>query len=466
MVAFINNRFMLQNKTAETLYHKYAEDMPIFDYHSHLKANDILSNRNFLNLAEVWLKNDHYKWRLLRAVGVDEKNITGDGDDYENFLLWAEIVEKCIGNPIYHWTHLELKNYFGIEEMLTRETAPMIWERCSRMLSEEKFRTVSLFRKSKVTGFCTTDDPVDSLQNHAELGMDRELGFQVLPTFRPDKALNLDQEDFGDWLIKLEKTSGIKIEVLEDFEEALKNRCGFFKQRGCLSADHSIEVVDFTVQDIKLAKAAFAKARENKDISKLEKMAYQTEIMLFLGRMYHEMNLVMQLHLGAARNLRYSMEPDSGFDSMGDPISVRLLAPLFSRLVASGQLPKTIIFSSNPTDNKKLISLANCFNGGGVPGKLQTGSAWWFADHRDGIEEQLRAISNQGMLSTYVGMTADSRSLLSMSRHDYFRRILCNLLGKWVEDREIPSNEVLLGGLVQDICYNNAIRYFEFKEIH
>lgn len=469
-MALIHDGFLLENSAAEALYKTYAENAPIFDYHSHLRAEDLFHNGKYGNITRLWLESDHYKWRMLRIAGVEEKYITGDADDYDKFLCWSEVVGKAIGNPIYHWTHLELRRYFGIEELLNKKTAPAIWERCNQKLREEAFRPAPLLEKTNVKGVCTIDDPADDLTYHAELEQNKEIGFRVLPTFRPDRAFQIGSDHFLSWLEQLEKAAGMSIENLEDFEAALERRCRYFKQAGCLSADQAVENPDFTLHDRSLAEAAFQKARAGGEIDSRERAAYRTEIMTSLGKMYHELGLVMQLHLGCARNINDAMfrkiGADSGFDTMGEPISIGMLAPLFNKLFSSKQLPKTILFSSNGSDHQKLTAFSNCFQEAGIAGRVQTGAAWWFLDHKDGIESYLKSFSRQGMLAVFAGMLTDSRSVLSMSRHEYFRRILCSLLGNWVEKGEIPNDNALLGEIIQDICYHNAVKFFHFKEKH
>lgn len=467
-MTLIHDGFLLENKTAETLYGRYASDLPIFDYHCHLKAADIAENGRYPNMTRVWLECDHYKWRLMRAAGAEEKYITGDGDDYEKFLIWANVVGKAVGNPLYHWTHLELKRYFGVDEILNEKTAPSIWERCNELLAEEAFRTASLLEKAKVRGLCTIDDPADDLKSYGELEKDGKIRFRVLPVFRPDPVFRIGSAGFSDWIGRLERISGIKLAGLEDLEKALKNRCRYFVRFGCLTADQSMEQPDFTVNDRAAAKRAFLKAMDGRDTDEREKAAFCSEIMLFLGSLYHDLGLVMQLHLGAVRNINEAMfsrvGPDSGFDCMGEPLQVRRLTPLFSRLDVMNKLPKTIIFSSNGADFDKLCAFSGCFPGEGVRGKVQAGAAWWFLDHKEGMEDQLKAFCRQGLLSAFAGMLTDSRCILSMSRHEYFRRILCNLLGKWAESGVIHGDMDLLGEIIEDVCYRNAVRYFKFAE--
>lgn len=468
-MSLIHDDFMLKNEWSRLLYHKYGADMPIFDYHSHLEPEELLKNANYSNLTEIWLKQDHYKWRLMRAAGIPEQSITGSEDDYKKFLAWSGVIEKCIGNPIYHWTHLELYRYFGIREILNPKTAPLIWEQTCSLLKEKDYRPASLLKRARVQGICTTDDPTNALDLHQRIRQEEEWEVQVIPTFRPDRAFSLRGKEYQNWLEKLERISGITIESYDCLEEALTHRFLHFRQAGCLSGDQSITVPDFFCRDRRIAVSAFEKLRGGNEISYQESLAYQTELMLFLAALYHDHNMVMQLHFGAARNvsnlLFERLGPDCGGDTMGDPVDIHRIAPLFRILESWGKLPRTILFSSNPNDYEKLAAFANCFSSDGIPGKIQLGAAWWFGDHKDGIESQLKIIARQSVLPCFVGMLTDSRSILSQSRHDYFRRILCNLLGSWAEAGEIPMDEELLGGFVRDISYRNAAEFFNFKEL-
>ena len=467
-MAFIHDNFLLENNTAAELYHGYAADLPIFDYHCHLNATEILKNGNYPNIARVWLDHDHYKWRLMRAAGIEEKYVTGDGDDYEKFLAWAEVLGTAVGNPLYHWTHLELRRYFGIDEPLNKRTAPSIWERCNERLAEEAFRAAALLERANVIGLCTIDDPADDLKSNEELEKRPDIRFRVLPTFRPDKVFQIGSPGFPEWIGRLERASGKRIERLEDLEEALENRCRYFIRFGCLTADQCIEQPDFTVNDRAAAEEAFRKAMACEEIGEREKTAFRSEVMQFLGGLYYDLGLVMQLHLGTIRNVNGKMYrmlgPDSGFDALGEPLSIRRLMPLLDRLSSMGRLPKTILFSANQADFEMLCAFAGCFPEEGVKGRVQVGAAWWFSDHKEGIECQLKAFCRQGLLSVFAGMLTDSRSLLSMSRHEYFRRILCNLLGKWAESGEIHQDKELLGEIIKDVCYGNTVRHFNFRE--
>lgn len=464
MKTFIKDDFMLNNPTAAVLYHSFAEQMPIFDYHCHLNPQDILENRQFGDLAELWLAGDHYKWRLMRANGLDEKYITGDADNYQKFLMWAQTVPKCIGNPIYHWTHLELKRYFGIDELLTPESAPAIWKACNEKLAQKDFYTRGLIERFNVKTICTTDDPADSLSAHKALKEDKSFDVKVLPTFRPDKAIHIENDGFIDWISKLASTSNTVIDCFDSLKVALEKRAEYFKSIGCKVADHSFGSPDFIVGTECEAEAAFAKTLEGKSLTLREIGVYQKQLTLFLGRLYNKYGFVMQLHFGVIRNINsrmYNLKgADIGCDSVGTGISADSLAALLDALEITGELPKTVVYSLDENDNAKIASVIGCFQNGYCAGKIQLGAAWWFNDHRDGMLSQMKILGDIGLLSSFIGMLTDSRSFLSYTRHEYFRRILCSLIGEWAENGEIPMNFELLGNLIKDICYNNAVSYF------
>lgn len=467
MKAFIHDDFILNSKTAERLYHKFAENAPIFDYHCHLDPKEILEDKRYNTITEIWLGGDHYKWRLMRANGVEEKYITGNADPYEKFLKWAETVPKAIGNPIYHWTHLELKRYFGIDELLSPKTARQIWDACNKKLAEKDFSARSLIIKSNVKGICTTDDPVDDLKSHLELAKDKSFPVKVLPTFRPDRALGVESEDFAEYISRLSSVSGVNITSFDELVSALRIRAEFFKSAGCKVSDHGFGSPDFTVMDITAAKTALKKALAGEKPTAYEADAYKTQLMLELGRMYHALDFVMQLHVGVIRNNNTRMfkllGPNTGFDSIGNGISADSLAAVLNGLDKTNELPKTVAYCLNDVDNAKIASILGCFQGEGIAGKIQLGSAWWFNDHLDGMRYQLKTVGNLGLLSTFIGMLTDSRSFLSYPRHEYFRRILCDLIGEWAERGEAPMDEELLGGMVEDICFNNVAEYFGMK---
>ncbi len=463
MKDFMNDDFLLENPTAISLYHQYAKDMPIFDYHCHLSPKEIAENKQYRNITELWLGGDHYKWRAIRSNGIDEAYITGSASDKEKFLKWAETIPYCIGNPLYHWTHLELRRYFGINDLLSPDTAESIWERCNQLLQTPEFTARSLIKRSNVKALCTTDDPVDSLEYHLMLAEDKSFDVKVLPTFRPDKAMNIEKPDFTQWLKKLEQAAGFAIKGFEDLKKALEARIAFFHKAGCRISDHGLDPLVFLEGTESQADAVLVKALSGQALSQPEIDLYKTQVLLFLGREYARMGWTMQLHMGTIRNsntrMLKTLGPDTGFDTMGDWNLTLPLSRLLDALDQTQSLPKTILYSLNPRDNEAFGTLIGCFQGG-IPGKMQLGSAWWFNDQKDGMERQLIALANLGLLSRFVGMLTDSRSFLSYIRHEYFRRILCNILGKWVENGEAPNDMNLLGNMVRNICFNNARDYF------
>lgn len=464
MKSFIHDDFLLSNQVAKELYHGYAEPMPIFDYHCHLNPQEIAENKQYRNLTEVWLGGDHYKWRAMRAAGVEEQYITGTASDREKFQKWAETMPKCIGNPLYHWTHLELKRYFGVDQLLSAETAEEIWRHCNRLLQQDDYRARGLIERSKVTALCTTDDPADTLEYHAALARDPGFKVRVLPTFRPDKAYYIERPAFGQWVARLAAVTGRTIEGFTDLQTALRQRIDFFDDMGCCVSDHALDPIVYEEGTEAEADAAFRKALRGEALSPEEIRKYKTKLLLFLGRAYAAKGWVMQLHLNCRRNNSTRMYrllgPDTGFDAMGDYLLAEALIQFLDALDRSDELPKTILYSLNPRDNELLATIAGAFQGGGIPGKMQLGSSWWFNDHLDGMVRQLVALANTGLLSQFVGMLTDSRSFLSYTRHEYFRRILCNLLGEWVARGEAPADLNLLGKMVEDICYHNACHYF------
>lgn len=468
MKEFMDHDFLLENETASELYHRYAENMPILDYHCHLNPAEIAQDKQYRNITELWLGGDHYKWRAMRINGVDERYITGNADDYEKFMKWAETIKQCIGNPLYHWTHLELKRYFGIDELLGPQTVEKIWNTCNAMLKTKDFSARNLIRRSNVKILCTTDDPVDDLSFHTDLLKDNTFDVKVLPAFRPDKAVNIDKSGFADYIRKLASVSGIDIKGIDDLKSALLKRIEYFHAAGCRISDHGLDRIVY--QDVRntngrdLLQTAFSKGMSGEPMTGEESGLYKTEILLFLGRQYARLGWVMQLHMNVMRNnnsrMMRKLGPDTGFDAIGDWNCASALSRFLDVLDETYELPKTILYSLNPSDNEVLGTLIGCFHGGGIPGKMQLGSAWWFNDQKDGMEKQLIALANLGLLSRFVGMLTDSRSFLSYTRHEYFRRILCNLLGKWAQNGEAPWDMNLLGEMVQNICYNNAVNYF------
>ena len=470
MKPFLSENFLLHTETAQTLYHEFARDMPILDYHCHLPVEDIASDRNFDNLTQIWLNGDHYKWRAMRANGIAERFITGDATDYEKFETWAATVPKTVRNPLYLWTHLELKRCFGIsDKVLNPDTAREIYDTCTEMLQTEEFSARNILRQMNVKLLCTTDDPVDDLSHHLELSRDQSFEIIVLPAFRPDKAMAVETpETFNQWVNQLADIADVNIADYESFLEAILKRHDFFHQRGCRLSDHGLEhfyTEDFSGEDIA---RIFVNVRNGQTLAQREVLQFKSAILLELAKMDADKNWVQQYHFSALRNVNTRamkvLGPDTGYDTMGDAEIARPLAKFLDILDREYKLAKTIFYNLNPGDNDLIAAMIGNFQDGTVPGKMQIGSAWWFNDQKHGIERQLDALSNSGLLSRFVGMLTDSRSFLSYPRHEYFRRILCNLLGNDVENGELPNDTVLLGNMVKDICYNNAVNYFEFDD--
>lgn len=461
MKAFMDENFLLTNDTAVTLYHQYAKNMPIYDYHCHISPKEIAENKKYRNITEIWLGGDHYKWRAMRSNGVPEKYMTGDASDKEKFMKWAETMPYCIGNPLYHWTHLELRRYFGIDKLLSPETAEEIWEKCNIVLEDLTVRDI--IKKSNVKLICTTDDPVDTLEYHKAIANDKSFDVKVLPAFRPDKSFNIEKEGFKEWIAKLGQVVGFEIKTFDDLTKALKARLEYFHEVGCRISDHALDPVVFEPGTADEATVILQKGLKGEALTETEIKKYKTQVMLFLGREYARLGWTMQLHIGTIRNnskrMMRQLGPDTGFDAIADYTYGESLAKFLDALDDTDQLPKTILYTLNPRDNEMLGTIIGCFQGG-MPGKMQFGSGWWFNDQKDGMIRQMVALANLGLLSRFVGMLTDSRSFLSYTRHEYFRRILCNLIGEWVENGEAPNDMKLLGEMVQNICYNNAKNYF------
>jgi len=475
MKAFMDEEFMLDNETGSRLYHSYAESLPIIDYHCHLSPQEIYEDRRYSNIAEIWLggKNpdgsyagDHYKWRLMRSNGVSEDHVTGDAPAFDKFLAFAETLEMAIGNPMYHWSHLELKKYFGITEPLTPENAKEIWEKTSKMLQEDpRLSTRGIIRLSGVRMIGTTDDPADSLEWHEKLAAETDLGFEVLPSFRPDKAVNINKPGFREYISVLAKSVGKEtFGSAREVIDALYERIDFFKAHGCKASDHGLDYVMFRPVSMEEADRTFAKAMAGEALTKEEAEGYQTTLLLALAKKYHREGIVMEIHFSCSRNVNARMKefagPDTGYDMIAKSNCYDELAGFFSALDYTGELPKTIVFSLDHNDFNQLATCIGSFQSDEIPGKMQLGAAWWFLDSRDGMEEQMRALGNLGLLGNFVGMLTDSRSFLSYTRHDYFRRIACNLIGRWVENGEYPAREASLQKIVEGISYRNAARYF------
>jgi len=464
LMNFIHDDFLLQTRSACRLYHEFAEAEPIFDYHCHLSSRDIAENRQFNNLFEIWLEGDHYKWRAMRSNGVAERFCTGDATPEEKFLAWAATVPHTLRNPLYHWTHLELKRYFGIDDLLDQETAPRIWKKANAQLAKPQFTAQGILKRFNVTTVCTTDDPVDDLQHHEKIAASG-LGVTVLPTFRPDKALAAHlPAAFNAWVARLERATNRQIRSLADFLNALSQRHDFFHRRGCRLSDHGLShcYADFCSEEI--AAAIFARTRAGQAASPREQSRFATFLMLFFGRLNAARAWTQQLHLGALRNnntrLLTSLGPDTGFDSVGDFPQAAALAAFLDALDKENALARTIIYNLNPADNYVIGAMLGNFQDGTIPGKIQFGSGWWFLDQKEGIEWQCNALSNLGLLSRFVGMVTDSRSFMSYPRHEYFRRVLCNLIGRDIEAGLIPKDGGGVGPMIRNICYGNARDYF------
>ena len=466
MKTFITEDFLLKNKTARTLYHEFAENQPIIDYHSHLIPQQIAENRKFDNIAQIWLSGDHYKWRAMRANGINERFVTGNATDREKFDAWAQTVPYTLRNPLYHWTHLELKLYFGIDTLLNPESADEIWNRTSEMLKSDEFSVWGMLRKMNVETACTTDDPIDNLQYHKQIAASGCTA-KILPTWRPDKASDVtNAKTWNAYIDRLAEVSGIEINSFKSMFDALDRRIDYFHSVGCRLADFGLDFLyseDYTDAEIE---AIFTKVRSGKELTANEILKFRSAALYRFALQVHAKGWAQQFHAGPVRNnntrLLTELGPDTGFDSIGDFPQALSMSKFLNRLDSTNQLAKTILYNINPADNEVFATMIGNFQDGTVAGKMQWGSAWWFLDQKDGIEKQLNCLSCHGLLSRFVGMLTDSRSFLSYPRHDYFRRILCNLIGTDVENGELPNDIDLLGNMVADICYRNAKNYFKF----
>ena len=465
----MDDSFLLTNDTAAILYNRFAKDMPIIDYHCHLDPREIYENKTFKNITEAWLYGDHYKWRVMRANGIEEQYITGDADDYDKFLAWASTVPMAIGNPLYNWTHLELQRFFGIHDILNEESAPAIWEKVNAQLNSKGFGARDLIVKSKVEVVCTTDDPIDTLEYHQKIKEDHEFDVKVLPSFRPDKGLEINRDGYLGWVEKLADVSGMSIDNYGNFLDALSQRIEFFHSVGGRVSDHALDSVVYVECTKQEANEIFAKALKGEKVSLEEEKKYKSYTLTFLGKEYARLGWVMQYHMKALRNNNTRMVsklgPDTGFDSINDGSIAKPLSQLLNSLEKEGALPKTILYSLNPNDNYVIASMIGNFQGGGIAGKIQFGTAWWFNDQKDGMLDQMKALANLGMFSRFIGMLTDSRSFLSYTRHEYFRRLVCDLIGSWVENGEVPNDLDMLEKIVKGICYHNAKEYFQFDEV-
>ena len=467
MRAFMDKDFLLETETAKKLFHGYAKNMPIIDYHCHISPKEIAQDIHFDNITQVWLGGDHYKWRLMRSNGVEEYYITGDAPDREKFQKWAESLERAIGNPLYHWSHLELRRYFGYEGVLNGETAGEVWQLCNEKLRQPEMSARNLIIQSKVTHLCTTDDPADTLEWHKIIRDDQSFPVQVLPAWRPEAAMKIGSMDFVNDMKRLGNAAGVEINSFRTLKEALKIRLAFFEEMGCRASDHSLDYAMYVPASEEEVEQIFAKALNGEAISYEDGLKYKTAFLLFIGKEYKRLGWAMQLHYGVKRDnnqkLYRSFGPDAGVDCIDNHTPSAQLADLLNALDCEDALPKTILYSLNPIDNAAIGSIIGCFQNSECRAKIQQGSAWWFNDNKQGMIDQMTSLANLGVLGNFIGMLTDSRSFISYPRHEYFRRILCNLIGGWVENGEYPDDEKRLGALVQDICYNNTKKYFEFQ---
>ena len=468
MSSFITSNFLLNSSYAEELYHSYAKDLPIIDYHNHLPPNEIAANKQYKNLTEIWLDGDHYKWRAMRNLGIEEKYITGKASDEEKFNKWAHTVPYTMRNPLYHWSHLELKRYFDIDESINEKSASSIYKQCNALLKTPQYSTQGLLNMANAEIVCTTDDPIDNLKHHQTIAKSN-FNVQTLPTFRPDNIINIEGVEFNNYIESLSDVTGIKIKNFETFLEAIESRVNYFHENGCRLSDHGLPhaySVKFTNKKVN----AILKDRfDEKNLSEKEIHIYKSAIMFHLGTFYAKKGWTMQLHLGPIRDtntmLLKQVGMNAGVDSIGDFQQAESLAYYLNKLNDEGSLPKTIIYNSNSADNDLFATMAGNFSEGGIKGKVQFGTAWWFLDQKDGIEKQLNSLSNMGLLSCAVGMLTDSRSFLSFTRHEYYRRILCNIFGNDIKNGNLPNDMSWIGKIVSDICYNNAKLYLNFEDL-
>lgn len=467
MKEFMDKEFILENEVASELFHEFAENVPVLDYHCHINPEEIAKDRQFENITQVWLGGDHYKWRFMRSCGVDEKYITGDASDHDKFIAWAKCLGRAIGNPLHHWSHLELQRYFDYYGALNEKTAEEVWELCNKKLQTPEMSVRNIIRKSNVTLICTTDDPIDKLNFHDDIKNDPTFDVQVLPAWRPDKAMNLEKVTYLDYIAKLSEVSGVKIDSFKALIQALRVRLDYFASKGCNVSDHGLEIVMYNPASEAEVEAIFAKRTSGAAVTREEELKFKTAFMVEMAREYAKRSWVMQLHYGCKRDNNTPMfdrlGPDTGYDCINSETPSSTLADFLNCVSMEGALPKTILYSLNPNDNEAIGTILGCFQDSTAVAKIQQGSAWWFNDHKIGMERQIMSLASLGNLSGFVGMLTDSRSFLSYTRHEYFRRILCNVIGKWVENGEYPYDKEILGSIVTDISYNNAVKYFGFN---
>lgn len=467
MKPFMDENFLLSTETAQELYHEFAEKMPVLDYHCHINPQEIAEDRKFDNITQVWLGGDHYKWRQMRSNGVDEYYITGDAPDREKFQKWAETLEKAIGNPLYHWSHLELQRFFGYHGVLNGDTAEEVWNLCNAKLQQDSMSVRNLIRQSNVTLICTTDDPADDLRWHKMIAEDNSFEVQVLPAWRPDKAMNLEKPDYLDYLKKLGDVAGVEIKSFKDLKTALSKRMTFFDEMGCRASDHALEYVMYAPASEAEIEDIFTERLMGAKITREDELRFKTAFMMFVAGEYTRMGWAMQLHYGCKRDNNTTMYkklgPDTGYDCINNYAPSSETADFLNALNEAGNLPKTILYSLNPNDDEALGTILGCFQNSDAIGKIQQGSAWWFNDNKTGMMKQMTSLANLGLLGNFNGMLTDSRSFLSYPRHEYFRRILCELIGGWVENGEYPKDMKSLEKIIKGISYNNAVRYFGFQ---
>lgn len=467
MKEFMGDDFLLSTETAKKLYWEYSAPMPIVDYHCHINPQEIYEDRRFENITQVWLGGDHYKWRQMRSNGIDERYITGDAPDREKFQKWAETLEKAIGNPLYHWSHLELKKYFDYNGYLNGKTAEEVWNLCNAKLREDSMTVRNLIRRSNVTLICTTDDPIDSLEWHKKIAEDESFEVRVLPAWRPDKAMNIEKPEYLEYLEKLSSVSQVPVKDFVSLKEALYNRMDFFDSLGCSVSDHALEYMMYVPASEQEIESIFSKRLSGEMVTREEELKFKTAFMTVVGREYHKRNWVMQIHYGCKRDnnsFRFAqLGPDTGYDCINNYAPSAEMADFMNALIGTDELPKTVLYSLNPNDNASIATIIGCFQDAAIAGKIQQGSAWWFNDHKSGMTEQMTSLANLGLLGNFIGMLTDSRSFLSYTRHEYFRRIMCELIGGWVENGEYPADYRALSEMIRGISYNNAVKYFGFN---